>query len=118
MHEKNTTIINIAETNASIISSRDIIENFKKSIKRAPTINVALDFSSVQFVSRSAAHQLLVIQEEFAHKWRNKKIVSFINTNDDVTSMLRLVAASRVLPKKKIKFDAKITNIQSLIAQN
>ncbi|MDD5172974.1 MAG: STAS domain-containing protein [Patescibacteria group bacterium] len=114
MHKENITIIDIAESIAPIISSRDVIDNFKKSIKRAPDVNVALDFSNVQFISRSAAHQLLSIREEFAHKWQNKKIVSFTNTDSNVASMLRLVAANKVLPKGKIKFNAETISIESL----
>ena len=117
MDKENTTILNVAETIAPIISSRDIIEDFEKSIKRAPTFDIALDFNNVQFISRSASHQLLTLKEELANKLLKKKIISFINTNNDVTKMLRLVAASKALPQKKVKFDAEITNIQSLMAQ-
>lgn len=117
MHKEDTTIINIAETLAPVISSRDAVDDLRRSIKRASTIDVALDFSDVQFLSRSAAHRLLIIKEEFANRRLKKKVISFINTNDDVRKMLKLVAASRVLPKEKREFKAKTTDIQSFIKQ-
>ena len=118
MNKKNTTSINIAEIIAPIISSRDIINCLEKFIKKASTNNVALDFADVQFISRSAAHQMLIFKENLANKSVNKKIISFINASDNVADMLRLVAASRALPRKrKIEFTAEAINIQSLISQ-
>ena len=109
--------IKIAQVIAPLVSSRDAVETLRKPIRRTSATNIILDFNDVQFISRSAAHQLLVMKDEFASKLRPKKIISFINTNSSVTNMLRLVAANRVLsPKKKIKFNARMTNIRSLTA--
>ncbi|MBU4369632.1 hypothetical protein KKG58_02600 [Patescibacteria group bacterium] len=118
MSKKDTTIINVNKTIAPIISSRDIIGNLGNSVEKKFTNDIALDFNNVQFISRSAAHQLLIVKEKFANRLSKKKTISFINTNDEVAKMLRLVAASRALPQKKAKFDAEIINIQSLIARS
>ena len=94
-----TTRIDVAATLASAISSRDITDDLKAAIKKADTEAVDLDFANVEFVSRSAAHQLLTMKEELMQKsWHSKK-VSFVNTNKDVEEMFRVVAANRAVPR-------------------
>jgi anti-anti-sigma regulatory factor len=99
---------------ASIISSRDTIDILKEAIKKTDTDSVDLDFSNVRFISRSATHALLLMQERL----QPKKDISFINTNKDVSDMLRIVAANRVVSKKrKPAFNPKKTNIKSLLKE-
>ncbi len=96
---------------ASIISSRDVINILEKNIKKTNANLVILDFSNVKFISRSAAHALLLMRE----KLQPRKDISFVNTNEDVSNMLRIVAANRaVSKKKKPEFKPKKTNIKSL----
>ena len=73
-----------------------------------------MDFINVKFISRSAAHALLLMKENL----RNKKNISFINTNKDVAEMLRAVAANRIIPKsQKPQFNPEKTNINSLLKE-
>lgn len=108
---KNT--LKIAHILAPILSSRDIADTLKNIINQAPSANlVDLDFADVKFISRSAAHQLLVIKEDLRLNNRN---IAFINTNDEVTEMLRIVAANRAVPKKaKPEFKAEKIDIETL----
>ncbi len=110
---KNT--INIAIEIAAVIGSRDLVNNLKKVIKKIDANRVFLDFSEVEFVSRSAAHALLLIKEDSRRKFFGKKEIAFINANSDVEKMLRIVAANLALPKRsKVDFKAERINIKSL----
>ncbi len=115
MRKKSKTVINIARVFASILSSRDIIDKLRIIIERVDRESVDLDFQKVKFISRSAAHELILIKEDFKRKRLNKKEISFINVNDSVKEMLRVVAANRALPKDiKPEFKAKKVNINVL----
>ena len=107
------TKIDIAKKIAPILSSRDVVRDLNKLIKKTKSNLVKLDFKKVDFVSRSAAHELLLLKERFAQQ---SKSISFINTNQEVTKMLRIVAANRALPlKKSHTFKAPIVSIKSLL---
>lgn len=115
---KISNTINVAEVLASIISSRDVANVLKEAIIKTNAKLVNLDFSNVEFVSRSAAHELSTLKEKLHQKTFNKKEIAFINTNQAVTEMLRVVAANRMLPKiKKPDFTAEKTDIYSLLKE-
>ncbi|MDD5430904.1 MAG: STAS domain-containing protein [Candidatus Pacebacteria bacterium] len=112
MNKKSKVVIKIAKVLAPILGSRDIIDSLKSRVLESDVKSVVLDFKNVQFASRSAAHELLLIQEEVSQK--NKEL-SFENTNDDITKMLRIVAANRALPKhEKPHFKPEKIDINSL----
>lgn len=94
-------IISVSQIIAPILGSRDIVDDLKESIIKAPAPRVDLDFQKVQFISRSAAHEFLKLKEELFYNKKNKKEISFINTNNDVAQMLRIVASNRAMPKPK-----------------
>lgn len=94
------TTINIATTLAPILTSRDVINTLKTKIEKTAAVQVALDFATVEFVSRSAAHELLRLKASLAAQ-DNQKTVEFMNANDEVAKMLRTVASNRAVPKTK-----------------
>ncbi len=99
---------------ASIISSRDVIDLLEKTIKKFNTDSVILDFSNVKFVSRSAAHALLLMRERL----QLKRDITFVNANEDVANMLRIVAANMIVSKKqKPEFNPKKISINSLLKE-
>ena len=111
-----TATIDVANRIASIVSSRDVINNLKNEISKLRPKIVLLDFSNVQFVSRSAAHELLSLKEDLKRKVFKKKKVEFINTNEDVKKMLRIVAMNKAVPEKsKPEFEAETVSIDSLL---
>lgn len=113
INSKNT--INVAAEIAAVISSRDLVDNLKKSVKKVDAERVYLDFSEVKFVSRSAAHALLLMKEDLKRNLIGKKEIVFINANSDVEKMLRIVAANLALPKKnKTDFEIERIDINSL----
>jgi len=112
MKKEPKTVIEVAKVLAPIVGSRDVVDLLKAPIIKSDSRIVVLDFSYVEFISRSAAHELLLIKEELHQK---DKELSFENVNKDITEMLRVVAANRALPKtEKPQFKAEKTDINSL----
>lgn len=114
MRKKSIKVINVAHKLAIIVASRDITHNLKQLVLAARLPKVSLDFQDVEFVSRSAAHELLVLREELSKKSPHAVELSFINTDEHVANMLKIVDSSRISPKKrpsnlhikKISFDS------------
>jgi anti-anti-sigma regulatory factor len=116
MEKKPKSTINIAKEIAPVLGSRDLANNLKKAILQTKTKLVDLDFSEVDFISRSAAHALLSLKEDLLRLPSRKKEIAFINANNYITEMFRIVAANRALPKKrKPHFKPKKVSIESLI---
>jgi hypothetical protein len=106
---ENTQTIDIATTVAPIVASRDAVATLREKVAKIPSETVQLDMANVDFISRSAAHELLQVKEFFAAQ-TPKKTVDFINANDTVSAMLRVVASNRAVPLKKPVF----TNIENI----
>ncbi len=118
MEKKANLTIDLATVIAPIIGSRDLINNLEKQVVASSTKSVDLDFGAVTFISRSAAHAFLKLQEDCKRPklLRSAKEVNFVNTNKDVFEMLRIVAANKALPKeKKPEFVAETVGIESLL---
>ena len=112
--DKQKTTIYIAKIMAPMLSSRDSIVVIRKAVNETDAESVELDFADVEFISRSAAHELLVMKEDFLRE-NIKKEVSFENTNQSVTEMLRIVAANRARPKtEEPTFNPQRATISSL----
>lgn len=92
--------INVASVVAPVLASRDVINILRNEIDKnnAPLIQLNLDH--VEFISRSAAHELLRLKEWFSSQ-EHKKTIELTNASDEVTKMLRVVASNRAVPKVK-----------------
>ena len=113
MKGKNSKIINVAKVVAPILGSRDVISDLKRAILETRAERVDLNFKKIKFISRSAAHELLKIKEELFYKY--KKEIKFINTGENIEQMLRIVAASRAIPRKEApKLEMEVISICSL----
>lgn len=110
--EKET--IDVEYVLAAVIGSRDIADRLKDTISEIRAKAVDLDFQNVEFVSRSVAHELLLIKENFLRKLINKKEISFTNTNKAVTEMFRIIAANRAVPKAPAQFNPQHISVLSL----
>lgn len=98
------TIIKVAEELAPVVSSRDAVVVLKDRAEQQQSTKITLDFSDVQFISRSAAHELLMWKERLANQVQKREIY-FINTSESVAKMLRVVAANRAVPKETTPAD-------------
>ena len=111
LHKKT---IHVAQNIAPILSSRDVIQSLRTAITRAKDGLIHLDFTDVEFVSRSAAHAIVMLKENVAPK----HTIIFVHTNDAVKSMLRTVAANRIVPAHKSpEFHAKRIDFSSLLRE-
>ncbi|KKT87159.1 MAG: hypothetical protein A2119_02940 [Candidatus Colwellbacteria bacterium GWA2_46_10] len=114
--EKNTKI-NIARLIAPVISSRDVMGTLRTEINVTDTQVVSLDFKDVDFISRSAAHELLSVKEDLVRK-RDKKEIYFVNLNNPVRDMFRATAANRAAPKsKEPEFKAEEVDLTTLLKE-
>ena len=107
--------INVAEILAPVIGSRDVIVVLEKAISQAESQSVDLNFAKVEFVSRSAAHALLVMKEDLQRKFLKKRFINFVNTNDEVKEMFRIIAANRAVPRSEPDIKIEKTDIASLV---
>ncbi len=114
--EQISNTISVVQTIAPIVSSRDLVRNLEPEISKVKHDAVDLDFTDVEFISRSAAHELIALQEKMRTKRFKKKEVRFINANDEVKKMLRIVAANIALPEApRPKVQLEKIDIQSLL---
>ncbi len=103
---------------APIITSRDAINKLEAMIKKTLFNEIELDFSNIQFISRSATHELLLMKERFSNRIFLKKNIIFSNMDIDVSEMVRIVAANRVAPKKHTDDQkSKIVSVEQFLSQ-
>ncbi len=76
------------------IKSRAAVRSFFRLAADEKTVKV--DFAKIEFLSRTAAHELLLMQNSLSSKGVN---VSFLNVSPQVNEMLELV--NRSLGKEK-----------------
>jgi len=107
--------IDIASVLARIISSRDVVATLKEKINNINADQIDLDFSNVEFISRSAAHELLELKEKFKNDLISPKEIFFDKANSDVVDMLRIVAANKAVPKEKEEVKLKKISIRALM---
>jgi anti-anti-sigma regulatory factor len=111
-----TNSIYIAEKIAKIVSSRDLVSQLKKEVLKRKESPVKLDFTKVEFVSRSAAHEFLTLQDDMQNRLFKKRKVQFVNTSENIKQMFRVVAANMAMPKnQKPDVELKKTDIQTLL---
>ena len=115
--EIHNNTISISQDIAPIVSSRDLVRNLEKDIAKKQDSQVNLDFTNVEFISRSAAHEFITLQQRMKAKKFYKKEVLFVNVNEDVKRMLRIIAANKAMPEApKPKVHLEKTDIQSLMS--
>lgn len=90
MKMTNTKYIDLSREIAEIISSRDVILNLQSIVNSLKEDSVVLNFANVDFISRSAAHQFLLLQESM-----DRKNIQFENLNESVAQMFAVVSQSR-----------------------
>lgn len=117
MQKQNTKTIRLFKILAPVISSREIItEILEKKISAENAQTIILDFSDIKFISRSAAHEFLLLKERFNNKRSYKKTIDFINMENSVAEMIRIVAANRAYPStQEVTFKVKKMNILELV---
>jgi hypothetical protein len=90
----------MATTVAPIVASRDAVATLEKKISQSSANSIQVNLENVDFISRSAAHELLQVKESLASH-TPKKTIEFTNANDTVATMIRVVASNRAMPLKR-----------------
>lgn len=101
MTQPTPTKINIADLTGEAVNSRQVSDLLRDELSEVRSQEVHLDFSNVEFVSRSAAHELLQLQEELRNQKDGSQKIKFVNAPEEVEKMIRIVAANRAAPKNK-----------------
>ena len=99
---------NLIKLKRKILSSRDLVRDYQKKITSIEDNTVILDFSDVEFISRSAAHEFLKLKEEY--KIKDNKYLTFKNTSEDVSKMFEIVAQSMAIKKEPVS-NIKLENV-------
>lgn len=96
-HMEHRLHLKLAQEIAEIISSRDVITVIKNRLLNQPEKSFVLDFSSVAFTSRSAAHEFILLEEDLKS---HKKQVALVHMNKDVQAMFSTVRHHRIATQK------------------
>lgn len=88
-----------AHSATSQISSREAVRVFFSFIPKASILSI--DFLDVEFISRAAAHELLLQCETLQTKGVN---IRFRNLNESLTKMIDIVSSSKKTGVKKATF--------------
>ncbi len=110
MNNETTKRIKIIDiVGANTISSRDVVINFLPIIKKNLKNSIVFDFSDINFISRSAAHELIKLKTKYFN-------ITFSNLADEVSEMLRIIAANIASPKKsQDEFSPEKTTFSALL---
>jgi len=101
----------------SILSRDAVREILENEIKKFSAQTVEMDFSNIEFISRSAAHELLKMKERFEYSQTNKKEIIFKELAPSPAEMIRMVAATSAYPSNiKEEFNPKRVNIKDLVS--
>jgi len=83
------------------ILSRDKVRDFLYSDVVPEKGEIVFDFDRIEFVSRSAAHEIIIFKEKSSFSEKETKIISFAGMSPQIESMFRAVVTSIILPKKR-----------------
>lgn len=105
-----TIRVKLASEIAEVISSRDVLALLKDRLLKSKSDHIELDFSDVEFISRSAAHELLLLKESIS----SVKEINFANMNREVEVMLNTVRHHRIAANKSTFVLPKVMDINVL----
>jgi len=86
---KKVLLYNIFKTDS--LRTRDAAQKIIKKISKSKSYQIIIDFKNINFASRSFLHELIT-------NIKNYKDTKFINTNEEIDLMLKLVK----MPKPEI----------------
>jgi anti-anti-sigma regulatory factor len=95
----NSIRIHLADVLAPRISTRVAIDALRRDLKLNEANEIILDFSNVESVSRSAAHELITLSFELKNS-ENKKVF-FENILKDISQLFKTVTDNSINTKPK-----------------
>lgn len=101
-----TINIDLSKDLAQVVSSRDLVVDLESKLAKLPNKKINLDFTNIIFVSRSAAHELILMQERLSEKFLKRKLVNFVNMNEDIKNLINHIAKAN--PEREVfRFNVK-----------
>lgn len=98
-HKEQHIVLSLSEHfKNSVLSRAAVINLFDIDFSKAKTVEI--DFSTIDFVSRSATHQLIKEKERLEKTLPVK--VNFLNLNKKVKEMFEVVSKSIETPKPQV----------------
>lgn len=86
---------------APTLGSRDVTSTLSRVLTWQKEKHIELDFSDIDFISRSAAHELLLLRFKLQRRIFRKKTIKFVNFKDNVRQVLETVHISWLNIRKK-----------------
>jgi len=113
----NKNTLKLAKLLPKNILSRDVVRSIlEQEIQAMDSKIIFLDLSKIEFISRSAAHELLKMKERFEYNSNNKKEIIFKDLSPGVAAMIRIVAANKAYSvNREAEFKPKRVNIGDLV---
>ncbi|MGN6603018.1 MAG: hypothetical protein ACTHK8_11240 [Ginsengibacter sp.] len=88
-----TTTISVSESIGTMVHTREASSILMKLIEKESCNYIELDFSNVDYISRSFADQFYIDKVNYAQQLKKNLVVS--NANDEVMHMLHAVARTQ-----------------------
>ncbi|MFB6181954.1 MAG: hypothetical protein ABEJ24_03585 [Candidatus Magasanikbacteria bacterium] len=108
MQNNQQNTIKMNEKFGKIVNSREMVRKVLQDYLDKKE-DLVLDFSDAEFISRSAADEILKIKGKYEGN------IKIVNTIDDVEKMIQTVAKSRAIPKKETDFNPKTMDIKDFV---
>ncbi|OGJ51880.1 hypothetical protein A2335_04815 [Candidatus Peregrinibacteria bacterium RIFOXYB2_FULL_32_7] len=107
---KNNHILIKDQIESSKLFSRELINKIAKYLEDNfdNLDNIILDFSDIEFISRSAAHELVVLKPKYPN-------LIYKNLDDELAEIIRIVAASNAVRKESNNFNPQKVNFKELM---
>jgi len=100
MKENNQVLyLNMSKKLAPSISTRVAIHILMNELASQNKTDIILDFSNISSISRSAAHEMILMRSDLVNKFR--KQVEFRNMNQVIQDIIRAVTDNAINTKPK-----------------
>jgi len=111
MKKQKVIKIDLASLIAKNIATRQSAELIRSEIFRIAPLkeNIEIDFSNVDFISRSFADEILHLKDEVK---KRDIAIQFSNTNNEVENMLKIVTSQ--VSKKQRSIDFETANLEKM----
>jgi len=116
MKKQKTIKISLSKLITKNIATRQAIDLVKREIftlSNLRNFTIELDFTNVNFISRSFADELINLRKQMENK---DAILEFVNMNNEVDNMLKIVSTQKASKKIK-KIDLPVRDLEAIAYQ-
>ena len=109
--KKQTKKIKVADLISKTINSRDVVNLLEEEIKKQEISFIKLDFEGVEFISRSAAHALLMVIDRLESRGFS---IELVNRGEDLFKMMKVVSKKNKTTISRKNIEYKKVDLESL----